>query len=431
MTIQWQRHKHCGYIEKKMRSLGMSSATAKKLPSLHAYKANKGNAFQNKNSFLILEKWEMLLSNGDSFPAIDALATDNEELHSVQQQLEGDYREFRTLLTEEMMSREVPWEKEQLVHSNQLQLVRLIDTVYRFMEKAQLQLSKEFYEATIKILLEALRFLEEFFPSLLDENCPVPQSYILQIKVEWLEKLGQLEGNTSEETRFLAEIIRHFIKGIHTNVPVLTYRELRYIASLLAEISILRLPSKNATLKDRLYYLNFNEESFVFSEFERFDQLIQNKANKNEKIAALRMEQKYINQLPVKLNFVWSLSMPSLKDQINGWINEEINFLESVQFPTSVQNGSPENTDKIQTSLSVAKLAVIIRLLVIDKIIINRAVAPMLRIVTKVFATIQKDEISFGSLETKYHAPDKATIIAVRDLLFKWINILAKLEKQF
>jgi hypothetical protein len=51
----------------------------------------------------------------------------------------------------------------------------------------------------------------------------------------------------------------------------------------------------------------------------------------------------------------------------------------------------------------------------------------MLRVISKMVTTLQKDEISFGSLETKYHAPDKATITAVRDMLFKWINILGKL----
>jgi hypothetical protein len=45
----------------------------------------------------------------------------------------------------------------------------------------------------------------------------------------------------------------------------------------------------------------------------------------------------------------------------------------------------------------------------------------------KIFTTLQKEDISFGSLETKYHAPDKTTINAVRDILFKWINILGKL----
>ncbi len=120
--------------------------------------------------------------------------------------------------------------------------------------------------------------------------------------------------------------------------------------------------------------------------------------------------------------------MPSLKEQINGWIDEEIKFLENVQLPEKVADKLNENEDKIHTSLSVAKLAVLLRLLVIDKIIINRTVAPMLRVAAKIFTTLQKDDISFGSLETKYHAPDKATINAVKDLLFKWINILGKLR---
>jgi hypothetical protein len=53
-------------------------------------------------------------------------------------------------------------------------------------------------------------------------------------------------------------------------------------------------------------------------------------------------------------------------------------------------NTLSELDNKIHTSLSVAKLAVIIRLMVVDKIIINKTVAPMLRIVTKTFSTIQR-----------------------------------------
>ena len=55
--------------------------------------------------------------------------------------------------------------------------------------------------------------------------------------------------------------------------------------------------------------------------------------------------------------------MPSLKDQVNGWINEEVRFIESGQYQAAIQGNMPENLDKIHTSLSVAKLAVIIRLL--------------------------------------------------------------------
>jgi hypothetical protein len=58
--------------------------------------------------------------------------------------------------------------------------------------------------------------------------------------------------------------------------------------------------------------------------------------------------------------------------------------------------------ERYPLSSSVAKLALLIRIQVIDKIVINRAAAPMLRIVAKVFTSLQKVEISFGSLETKY-----------------------------
>ena len=62
--------------------------------------------------------------------------------------------------------------------------------------------------------------------------------------------------------------------------------------------------------------------------------------------------------------------MPSLKKKINGWIDEEIKFLENVQLPEKVADKLNENENKIHTSLSVAKLAVLLCLLVIDKIII-------------------------------------------------------------
>ena len=181
------------------------------------------------------------------------------------------------------------------------------------------------------------------------------------------------------------------------------------------------------SIKEALYYLNYNEDNFVTYEYGWLKELTTELLTNQEKIAALRFEQKKINQLPSKPNCCYNPNMPSLKEQINGWIDEEVKFLENVQIPEKVADKLNENEDKIHTSLSVAKLAVLLRLLVIDKIIINRTVAPMLRVAAKIFTTLQKDDISFGSLETKYHAPDKATINAVKDLLFKWINILGKL----
>jgi len=69
---------------------------------------------------------------------------------------------------------------------------------------------------------------------------------------------------------------------------------------------------------------------------------------------------------------------------------EEIRFLEKGILPVEYANTLSEHDSKIHTSLSVAKLAVIIRLLVVDKIIINRTVAPMLRIVGRTFSHLKR-----------------------------------------
>ncbi len=72
--------------------------------------------------------------------------------------------------------------------------------------------------------------------------------------------------------------------------------------------------------------------------------------------------------------------MPPLKEQVNSWIEEEIKFLQTEPTFSPLVKTEKVADDKIQTSLSVSKLALLIRLMVIDKIIINRVVAHILRI---------------------------------------------------
>jgi hypothetical protein len=155
--------------------------------------------------------------------------------------------------------------------------------------------------------------------------------------------------------------------------------------------------------------------------------LIESVYTRQEKISVLRFEQKTINQLTTKLNVQLSAYMPSLKEQVSQWIEEEIKFLEAEpQEVISLKQGS-EQDEKLHLSLSVAKIALLLRLMIIDKVITNRTIAHVLRIVLRTVTTLQRENISFGSLETKYHSPDRGTISAVKDMLFRWINILSKL----
>ena len=105
-------------------------------------------------------------------------------------------------------------------------------------------------------------------------------------------------------------------------------------------------------------------DNFITYEYEWLKKLMTEMLTNQEKVVALRFEQKKINQLTLKPNCCYNPNMPLLKKQINGWIDEEIKFLLNVQLPEKVADKLNENEDKIHTSLSVAKLAVLLRRMV-------------------------------------------------------------------
>ena len=247
----------------------------------------------------------------------------------------------------------------------------------------------------------------------------------MKANAESLKKLVVSNGIEMEDIGVVvSEIIEHTITE---RTEINTYNQIIYYKDLFHQFLSGDGTLTCSFIRDTLYKFNYNSENFIVNEYERLNKASSQLHSIKEKIASLSYELKKVNQFLCTSKNAFMQYIPSVKEQVGNWIIEEIRFLEKGTLPIEYANTLNEPENKIHTSLSVAKLAVIIRLLVVDKIIINRTVAPMLRIVGKTFSTLQKDDISIGSLETKYHAPDKATISAMKDMLFKWINILGKL----
>ena len=287
------------------------------------------------------------------------------------------------------------------------------------------------YNGISQHLQGTLDFIENFFGNYFDRNEKVPEPYFTIAKEDLRKQLKRFKITISKQANIDTALINiisdSFNHLLGNEIIAISYIHLAYYKTLLNELQNQKTLHSTKTIIEALHYMSFNEDNFISYEYEWLKQIAEHLPTNKNKIIALRYEQKNINQLPLKLNCCYNPDMPSLKEQINGWIDEEVKYLENVQAPEKAEGKMSEYEDKIHTSLSVAKLALILRLLVIDKIIINRTVAPMLRVAAKIFTTLQREDISFGSLETKYHAPDKATINAVKDMLFKWINILGKL----
>jgi hypothetical protein len=278
---------------------------------------------------------------------------------------------------------------------------------------------------------ECLEFIEELFCDEFELEEKVPPILIEKRKRELAHLFQQVLFLFSEKDEATSGICEPLFRSIEAflsnNNKEIRYTDLAYYKELLDGLIEISKDLSFRAIQELLYYHNYNHETFLEYECARLMELLNQCMNDKQRIAVLKMEQKNINQFPVKLNESYSADLPPLKQQINNWILEEVKYLESGYAQHSIESRQEGAGEKIQTSLSVAKLAVIIRLLVLDKIIINRSVAPMLRVAAGVFTTLQRDSISVGSLEAQYHAPDKATVNLVRDMLFKWINILGKL----
>jgi hypothetical protein len=278
---------------------------------------------------------------------------------------------------------------------------------------------------------DTLDFIDDFFDNYFGEEKKVPFSY-LKLRKEDLRRQTEILDAAVARNEVLDKSVTEIVissisKFLESKARIISYRELAYKKELLKVLLLENSMQSTFHLREALYSINYNEDNFIAYEFSLLRAITETVPTKKEKIALLKLEQKAINQFPLKIATGFSANMPALKQQINSWIDEEIKYLASDFVPDPNISTATENENKIHTSLSVAKLALIMRILVVDKIIINKKIVPMLRVAARTFTSLQKEDIASGSLETKYHAPDKATINTLKEMLHKWLAILNRL----
>lgn len=362
-------------------------------------------------------KWYTLFNQGDDrkknndwiFPQIpqenllDSLKTDIDLIPSV--------------LMDEFISNLLIQDKGQYIRLVQALLINLSDCLI---------VKQDDFNTVCNLIENVLQFIENFFYQQFDADSRLTKFCFQQFSGSSKLKLEywQIKLNHSPLLDTFQECLEDKFSSTGNTF---TYRKIGYLKYLLGEIESATSVISENYIRGLFIYNNFNSDCFTNYEKE----LIQTEINKlqtnQEAILFLQSDHSRVAKLKMKSGISYDNQHPSVKKQLSDWITEEIKLLELKNRKAADKDLLIEPESKIQTSLSVAKLAVLVRLLVVDKIIINKSVAPMLRTVTKLFTTLQKDEISFGSLETKYHAPDKATLNTMKEMMQKWAGILGKL----
>ncbi len=364
-----------------------------------------------------LYRWYNLISIATHDTVISSTLFPGKPHLQMQQDFQDDLKLIPELLLKEMTTNNTTIDNGQYIRLVQALLVNISDELFYHPENTEQ--SNLYIENT-------LVFIQNFFYQSFDKNYRLPM-YLLNneqtnicLKIEyWKTCFG--------ENRLLDILKECATDKTTTNGNAFTFQQREYIVMLFSQIESMSTLMTENVLRELLITLNFNSQLFTEFIIEKMSGTVQGFASIDDAISFLQQELASTTKVKTKIGCFFEPHIPSIKQQLTAWISQEIKHLEALKNKSTGSEFVIELESKIQTSLSVAKLAVLIRLLVADKIIINKSVAPMLRTVSKLFTTLQKDEISFGSLETKYHAPDKNTINIVKEMLQKWVILMGKL----
>ncbi|MEJ7820698.1 MAG: hypothetical protein WKF85_00175 [Chitinophagaceae bacterium] len=292
---------------------------------------------------LALENWNALI-NTTLHPANEnLLSLPDESLLIIIQHSKDEEDRVRTLFLEGILERPKVKDKQQYVKLTQAMLIRMLDKLYFYSQKRDINNSVlQLYDTVSHNLENMLDFIEDFFGNYFDHNEKVPTIYFL---VSIKELCGQLElfkKAVQQSTASVHDIgnilINNFNSFSSENKTCATYNELIYQRELLNQLLTDDILASENSIKEVLFYFNYNDDDYIAYLFKKLNALTQSLQNKKEKIAALRFEQKNFNQLPTRLNCLLSSGMQTLKEQINHWIEEEIKFLELDQPYLSESN---------------------------------------------------------------------------------------------
>lgn len=361
-------------------------------------------------------KWYNLLKNGMGPKELSETLFENMEKEAVFKSLQNDLEMIPGLLMDEMINHNGISDKGQYIRMVQALLINLSDILLESGNQEQLCNEAE----------TVLQFMQDFFYQHFDFEYRVTTYCLQQLKSSFQLKLDywKIKLQQSPLVDALQECMNEKMIVPENH---LTFRKVAFLKNLFHQLESVTTIINEEYVRELFIYYNFNAACFIDYEIGLIKNRLHEENSLNENLAMLRTEQMRISHLRIKPDISFEITQPCIRKQLNGWIINEAKQLELSSLKKSGKDLQLDPEAKIQTSLSVAKLAVLIRLMVVDKIIINKSVAPMLRSAAKIFSTLQKDEISFGSLETKYHAPDKATLNIMKEMLQKWVVLIGKL----
>ena len=277
------------------------------------------------------------------------------------------------------------------------------------------------------------RFIELKYFKYLDHSSPITFIELITAQKELQPKINFLKSKlaASEIEPNLVSIALQPILKLEQEIfkDTMTYADFRYCTSYItkatAAINSRTTPLNSDALVEWLLFMNLNVLQFFQLYSNKISSEVEQSNHVSEKLEILFWHLKTVRQMSPADTIKFKRNLPSIRKQLIGWLNEEIEYfrrkisLDTVSIPDRVTDSNP----KMLCDLSVAQLSYFSALMVKAGIIKNDNQSEVFRFVANNFKTPGTEQISPVSIKTKYYNVEEPTIQVVREKIIKLLSL--------
>lgn len=276
-----------------------------------------------------------------------------------------------------------------------------------------------------------IRYLEMEHYQYLDKNSKASYKTILETRKKIQSQYYQIilyYNQTQTHIKAINLIVERFSNIMNPKLfHTVTYNELNYCMDFMNNLlHLIKFKENTNPLSIHLLQLNFNSFDFFDYYTDEINKELEQLETEIEKIKLLYKYLKSINQKFLYIQDKLINNLPSTKEQITAWIEEEIHYLNQkriLELSPVTKQEHKETNDKILTGLSVPQLSYFFGLLIQSGIIQPPTQRAIFKFITNHFKTKMTNSISVDSLNSKYYNVETTTKNAVREKIIELLNL--------
>lgn len=434
---QWQLHsfvRHCldelyelpiTYPDREYPSVE-SSPYADLLPKLTAYfqlpMANIAwTTYEKKNQKLTIEL--IALSEFDKLEPAEIY------FHYYQYVMKEEEERIKEQWTQTIFS--LPEEKtiRLYIRNHHQALLRLKEQILQSIQESEHKYLHRFapvfcledtFKAMYAVLDELLLHLEHQYGSYLDLEARLSYRKRRQSLQELAPQLNWLQNQLPRLSDIMRSYIQAPLEKLH-KLPYdhqFTYQQLAYgrywLKILIKEFTIIKVVDINVFIR-AVVQADFNDVGTLHF---LTNYLQQNIREHPDTFKHFRYWMKAIRQIPIQSPMRYDPALPSLKEQVLDWLQEELAYQESI----ALQDTHQQSLTVIPTNLSVSQWAFLLRVMHEVGIFKPQQQMDLFRAFGKILSTKRVSRISIDSLQSKYYNVEESTRSAIQEKIYQMLE---------